>query len=795
MAAAFLATVKEINRLINQYDPPKDLGDAPGVTNIDHGKEIRRAIIGLFGAIDDDASKPTLKWTAKGRRTQVIKDKIMSVPELAAVINDKQEIIRIKHSTGHNPAPEGLYFAQDNGPTSVVSNPKIILTPGSIADRAGKTQKESKHGLYEIRNLVKYPIGESNTLPVKFTNDIAMELAIDGSIKMTIEANGNYKLVIPSTLLGEITEIFDNVSLEPTSGKDDKPSYFAGNPKKNVKIGNLIDSGINDAKLKEIQKYLLCKELGDTLQVIWLNHIFNLGGPIIRGNTVVGTTDETVLYRCVVNGVGVIQTVDNGGKTYIYMPKNFTPEEMEGIIKQKIVIIQKNVIGQNLSVIKLLKEIIASPNDGKNWIETTSVSWNGKPRDYANDILTRLVSYLEIKNNEINTLFDGLSGTDENLRIATGYLTTYRFRSPFVDYKGKYYKIVQSVKSILKTSIPFDPTRFVPRTITGYVWDAPASGGGHQSGGAISDEIEEKVDNRLETESSMSVTERVILAVNIENGVDPLLLFCFTKEFFPELFTYAEIMLHAFHVKPEVALPAEHAQAEDDLKNLITEDVKYKWIVHPDSRINGRFGCFDIIDEDGNINKCNSSYTGNSAELFRKTKAMLKFADLFVTLFPSVKTGRIAEFLRMVSNITTDEFRSLFFNLAGAENAAAANRAAQEVEHEGGGNILDEELQDQVATIAIANYELYYESALNGAHKSIKIKDHSPVSKTQRATKSKVNTGVTSRTRTYVRNSAGTPQRKTVRKVSFVEEEPMPGSGRRRTRRKGKTGSKTRRRA
>ena len=119
------------------------------------------------------------------------------------------------------------------------------------------------------------------------------------------------------------------------------------------------------------------------------------------------------------------------------------------------------------------------------------------------------------------------------------------------------------------------------------------------------------------------------------------------------------------------------------------------------------------------------------------------------------------------------------------------------------GGISEEQL-DKAASIAIDSYDLYYESLIKSAYYHPKIestsvvsKTHvkSPGSKTQRATKTKATTLVTPRTRAYVRNSSGTPQRKSVRKVLFVDQEPISVGGKRRTRRKGKKGSKTRRRA
>ena len=527
MAAVSAEDILRLNRLINYYDPPKDLHAAPGVNITNHGPVIKKAMTEMFGG---DVPE---EWVAVGKRIHYIKREIERIPLFKTILDTPDIIIRKKHSSGHNPAPEGLCLAQDNGPTDIVSNARIIITPGSIIDPAGKTKRDSRNGLYTVTNLIQ----AENSLPKSFLDAINMNLIND--IKLT--RNDTYYQIIIETKFGDIGERFHINTFAPIGGSDVEPSFFAGNPKKNSKIGQLIDeynkAGTTIAKknenLSKVKGYLLCKELGDTLQVIWLNHIFtqnletNDRTPVLKSNTVVGTTDEVVMFRSLINGVGVIRSVDVDGKAYMYMPRNLSPEEMKKIREQKIRIKQADVIGQNLSVIALLEEMIASRNNDNSWVEITD--WRNR-RAIGREVLQHLVNRLKPINQSSNDKFDDLllRSSDEDVITANKLAVSERFKSPFVNYKNQYYKIILSVKRV--GTIPFDVSRFTPVSINIF----PKEGGAQYGGAMISQEIINKVAQRFQNTDLYQIPQNMesILITNApvergRSGLDKYFFFCF----------------------------------------------------------------------------------------------------------------------------------------------------------------------------------------------------------------------------------------------------------------------------
>jgi hypothetical protein len=836
MAAASSAVdqdtiVKNINNLINFYDPPKDLHDAPGVTATNHKVELTEAMRGLFvgGTFPE-------RWVAVGKKIgstktlDVIKEAIIANPTFDRVFRERELIIRSKHTSGHNPVPDGLCLAQDNGPVDIVSNAKLIITPGSIPDPAGKTKESAKNGLFTVSNIVD----ASNSLPKSFLDAINMGFILSVDIN---KIGANYQIIIKTENIGTITETFDGKTFLPDIKKT-SPSFFAGNPKKNTEIGRLIqdyrDNKANkEENLKKIRSYLLCKELGDTLQVIWLNRIFNLpvkktttdgtNTPILRKNTVIGTTDEVVFYRSLVNNVGVIHTIDNGGKTHLYSPTEIRPEDAKALREQQIVLKQKDVIGQNMSVITNLEDIITSTRGDDSWIEK-STNWgklakDGKTlREHAINIIINLLTALKSYNDELNARFDALivTSTIDDIDTAKRMAENERFREPFIDCKDQYYKI-KSIKSIVyNNKIKFDPKKFTEISIESYdTGEVPSfSGGGSMSGGVIKPDILLKIQQQKriteDDKKAYKMPENIglILSANVpsEIGLGSLnkcFLYCFIREFMPELFTYAKFMKDGLN-RAGVTEPTDN---DDYIHILETKRLDYKW-KEDDNKI-------DVGEYIENTNTGLMDYQElipeeTKNEFIDIAKNVLKYSHLFVNLFTNFKSLILEHFFDHVKFHIFNRVPNSFYKIDTIhggindevilEHLNNVLRVEEGVQEAGG---INEEQLDRAASIAIDSYDLYYESLIKSAYYHPKKEStlvvstavKSPVSKTQRATKAKVNTGVISRTRTYVRNSAGTPQRKTVRKVLFVNQEPMPGSGRRRTRRKGKTGSKTRRRA
>jgi len=615
-------SVLELNRIINQYDPPKDL-HVGGILNLrNHRADVTRMLHALFGDPEDN------RWTPIGSRKEIIEEAINNGIEGWKTKGIK--VVRMKHSSGNNPAPEGLYLAQDNGPSDVVSNPRFLITPASVLDTAGKTKKGP--------NIVNV-ISRYKTLPQSYINDIGMNNIITNGISM-IDVKNNYRVTIPVTLEEEnsvIVENFSKDSFVPQELNKVRPSYFAGNREKNARIRDLIGPPRDKNVLIEGEKYILCKELGDTLQVQWLNYIFEQDPNITRSNTVIGTTDEVVLWRSIVNKVGVIYT-NSLGQTRRYLPVNLSPEETRRINAQRIKNIRDDLFAHNTSVIALLYDIIMKGNKialarqgTTSWIE--NITWNLQQ-------LTNAVNFLSSTGIDLvkinNTLFKKFRGdSDGDVETAKQLANTMRFTNPFVKYRTDgTYKIITSTNEIYP-GYPFRARRFLPSSFNAAVLQI---GGSYEEMMQI---INNKVARRLQNQNQNIDRIESILS---KNSIDPLFLFCFIREFFPELFTYAYFMKVSF-LNPPIY------DNNIDFYDLKQTKQEYSWED-------------DVFKTEGRIYSVSSILE------------VLEYARLFIELFPDFRTEQL-------------EF--LFSNLPPVILPS----------------IRDSEL-DYAATIAISLYEPYY---------------------------------------------------------------------------------------
>ena len=312
-----LDAVAYINSVINRYDPPKDITDGVSGWNEQQKHGVKLAIRELFGPTDN-----LLDWSALGKKTQPILDALLMNATFKQIYDKSVEILDIFSPSGASHHHNNIFIVQDNGSLEIANKPTLLIIPGSVIDPAGKT-KTVDATLTGILNLIQHPYHPNyNTLPETYMRSVMPRVnhayPISNLINMTYNAN-TYTLNLP-TSIGNITDTFnsafksDKSMVGPTRFT---PSFFAGNPLKNIQIQELLKNHTPHDWLNIVKRYILCKELGDTLQVIWLKHIFDVNqrglGPIppptfSQVNTIVASTDKVVLYRCIVNGVGCIHT-------------------------------------------------------------------------------------------------------------------------------------------------------------------------------------------------------------------------------------------------------------------------------------------------------------------------------------------------------------------------------------------------------------------------------------------------------------------------------------------------------
>ena len=487
-------SIKVLNRLINIIDPPKDLA-VPISTGVKltekiHGPAIKIMIGELFAS----GTELPPGFVGVGDKKSIIIDSV----ERRLGLQNRLDIVREKYTTGHDARPEGLYLAQDAGPMDVVSNPKIIVTPGSILDPAGKT----KDG---IRNLVTE--GLYNTLPKEYLDKLSMNI-VTGDIKVESDTD-TYKVNIP-TQLGDINGIFNKRTFSPET------DYFKGNDTKNEYILNNYLANKNESK-----KFILAKELGDTLQVIWLDYIFDTNGEISREKTVIVTCDTVVCYRAIVNRVGCILT--HNGKTSYFLPRTVDAAQLAAINKSFVLTVANEVLTHNQSVIAVIKSVILSEagtgrNDRDVWIN--GQKWYPaavmNARKYLEDIV---VPKLESINRDLAVRFNALTDLEGAKALASQ--PSSHFKNPFILTKDGYYKTINSV-ILLTEGVPFIAKLFQASTFGN---ERPRRGffvGGSrrkiQSGGVYNTEL------------------------YTANKDKSFFLYCYVRDFHPEIFKYAYMM-------------------------------------------------------------------------------------------------------------------------------------------------------------------------------------------------------------------------------------------------------------
>lgn len=451
----------ELNQKINVYDPPKDLteykNDSAKLSELSkkqkdtlrgYLKEVFFPGVDTYDAINPVSdTKATLKEAIEGRIGGDITTRV-----------NNTKILRETHSSGHDPKPDGLYVSYDAGAKDVVSNPNFLITPGVILDPATKTKDGNIVNLVTAATDYKKLRNDTYIKQLGFVLD--GNITITGDIEMTVEADGRYKIKIP-TRFGELTSLFSNDTYKPSE------DYFKGNETKNAFIKANINSSSNEDKNK-IRFFLLAKELGDTLQVQWLNFVCAVSEDLpdgtkkyTKGNVVVSTNDTVVWLRSIVNSIPVIFT--NKGITKYYRAIDADATTKALIIKSFIETIRKEVTTHNLSIIKTIENVISSGFTDRNTWVNDSATWyksaGSTPRDKAIEFLRNVKVRLENVSKDIDLQISLQNEIDNAKRIAA----KSHFLSPFTFCKtGGFYKTNNKVVALLEGGgIKFIAKQFV----------------------------------------------------------------------------------------------------------------------------------------------------------------------------------------------------------------------------------------------------------------------------------------------------------------------------------------------
>ena len=510
--------VRYLNQIINLVDCPKDLndsgkevwGDGPAKKIVENELAIMIAQLFVDSDIDntDDAVYTISELFGDGKGYKIIGD---DKPRMSDIISDddaiklyladknnKVEIVRLKHSTGAGGGLSGFFVCQDNGPSDVVVDPIYLLTGGSLLDPASRTtQGENVRYLFPNWNgLTTFNEALINKTPHELPGKYITMLNMDGCIqtgggiypikisKIDNGWNASIQLSNGDTLIGIFNDKMQAQSPE-----------FKGNDTKNRDLANIIRTKPVDF-ISSGKKYLLAKELGDTLQVLWLKYICDLhenpgmqggqrGGATLKqedyhyGNTCVATTDIPLKCRAIANGVGVIHTGKDG--TFYLKPRGeLTGDQQDYVNTTLKTKLMEELLNHNESVINTIKDVIHLPLEGNKWIGENS-GWNKLNTNNAKNYLETVVDELTTRNNVLKTTLLGyVSNPGVEVQIVKNYIAGRHFVSAFVMKKNVYHP--------LRTAVPLYrgegsevPVRMIP--ITPNANYQSVRRGGYQIGG------------------------------------------------------------------------------------------------------------------------------------------------------------------------------------------------------------------------------------------------------------------------------------------------------------------------
>ena len=325
--AAVAPAVIAGNNAINCFDIGKDNTiEFPGgkLSNAVHGDYIKNDIIGLLFEL---AALPPVDFArvqGVGDRKEYLKAKI----DASFRLNDleKQQVIRPEFSaSGGDYRLQGLTVAHDAGVggKKLFKTYRNLVTPASILDPA----QRDKNNHPELVGALNNP----STIDINLIRQLNMEKCLT-EIRFIGKAGGEYKFEF-DTKIPRYTKLevkFSSNTFDETSIQNITPggpafrqpfSLFAGNPFKNGYIFNewARSGGAPPASETHLIALLtLMKELGDTLQVMWL--LLFIRTPemaLAPDRTAICTIDIPLWLRAIVNGVSCVLT---HGKVTTFYP-------------------------------------------------------------------------------------------------------------------------------------------------------------------------------------------------------------------------------------------------------------------------------------------------------------------------------------------------------------------------------------------------------------------------------------------------------------------------------------------
>jgi hypothetical protein len=506
------------NRILNSVDIGKDLKvkteDDETITKNEHGEFIKKVIDGLFkyNTIKEDLieqynfdginyNKKKLeediftKYRSYETEIPILKD------DDSTFCNNPQKVKTIDY----------VYAIQDagNSPEHLFCNYKLIITPGTIIDPAGKTKHTKKN--QKIINI-------ANNELIKLDNNFIKKYALDSAIKnIDCVFNNTTKRYNITITLNDDSHTQINCTFDSSfKAIDGDKDYFQGNPYKNKYILDNFSRQDEQTYQNEVKKYLLVKELGDTLQVAYLDELLTYvektqpttvagqfpelistktkGGvindeeneenedivpkgfnSISRKNTYITTNDKNVLYRSLINNLNCsLQQGKNKEHREVVYRDLIPEEELKLLRKQKKEVID-DIIGKNNNVIQLLKTIATGDNVDKITLDGKQIGYLAgnkidKPETiklrkiYMKNALNYMATCLEIINKNIHTILELI--TIVSIEYYDNFVedcNKFLFENPFKEINSTY-ELSKSIQSIMPNIIGTGIEKYIDTT-------------------------------------------------------------------------------------------------------------------------------------------------------------------------------------------------------------------------------------------------------------------------------------------------------------------------------------------
>jgi len=434
MAAAAAAANQYLNTYMNNIDPGKDFkigwesgGVKRALSNPIHGAFIKdRVIATLFNQGGLLTANDNAVVVGVGDKKGELKAKI----DAAIRLNDleKQQIVRLKFSaTGVDERLSGFNLAHDAGPgpDKLFKDYTLVLTPGSILDAASrdKTHRPQMDGL-----------ATPSTINQAILAQIGMQDALE-SIEYGGQTGGKYSFVFNTKIPGftriEVEFNSQNYSQtalrNATAGGPPFPAgldLFAGNPTKNEFVHDRWNGGApTQMNLAIILLITLMKELGDTLQVIWLKALL---GPLgaSADTTAICTHDTVVWLRAIINEVSCVFTEGNTSTFYPVAASEAQKLAAKAIIKQKLV---DELVNNNSEVVRSISSFIVKLGDP--YTTFYDMPLDAVARGDLTMILRCLEAYILGVSRDIKTRARLLPAGDSD--AIRNFVVSHKMKSPF----------------------------------------------------------------------------------------------------------------------------------------------------------------------------------------------------------------------------------------------------------------------------------------------------------------------------------------------------------------------------